>query len=83
MAWVSLATPVTLLAGENEPMSSGRAAYLTSFRSGASESMCPSPSWAITTTSATDSRHGSSLQSCSKGPMNTTGRCGAAMVSSR
>ena len=35
----------------------------------------PSRSSRIVTTSAIDSRHGSSLQWCSNGPMNTTGRC--------
>ena len=36
--------------------------------------MCPSGLSGIITTSAMDSRHGSSLLWCSKGPMNTTGR---------
>ena len=36
--------------------------------------MWPSASSRITTTSAMDSRHGSSLEWCSNGPMNTTGR---------
>ena len=37
-------------------------------------SMCPSASSGILTTSAIDSRQASSLEWCSKGPMNTTGR---------
>ena len=40
----------------------------------ASTSMCPSASSGMVTTSAIDSRHGSSLLWCSNGPMNTTGR---------
>ena len=40
--------------------------------------MWPPSSSPITTTSATDSRHGSSLEWCSYGPTNTTGRTAGA-----
>ncbi len=66
--------PVTLLAAENEPILSGRSWYACSCSSSSARSMCPSQSSPITTTSAIDSRHGSSLEWCSKGPMKTTGR---------
>jgi hypothetical protein len=66
--------PVTLLAAENEPIFSGRSAYSASSASSRARSMWPSASSGIVTTSAIDSRHGSSLLWCSKGPMNTTGR---------
>lgn len=71
MAWVSLTMPVTLLAAENEPMRGGRAPYLSSSRSSWAASMCPSASWGITTTSATDSRQGSSLERLPQPPPRT------------
>ena len=37
----------------------------------------------MTTTSAIDSRHGSSLEWCSNGPMKTTGRWSAGIASLR
>jgi len=43
--------------------------------------MWPSASSGITTTSAIDSRQGSSLEWCSNGPMNTTGRLSAGIWS--
>ena len=59
--WVSLTMPVTLLAALNEPITRGRSATRTSSDSRCMRSMCPSAfSW-IVTTSAIDSRHGSSL----------------------
>ena len=45
--------------------------------------MWPSASSPIVITSAIDSRHGSSLEWCSYGPMNTTGRAAAGMCSAR
>ncbi len=77
---MSLTIPVTLLAAENEPIFSGRSAYRTSSPARRSTSMCPSASCGMTTTSAIDSRHGSSLEWCSNGPMNTTGRSPGGIV---
>ena len=74
---VSLTMPVTLLAAENEPIRSGRSACAASSASSRSRSMWPSASSGMTTTSAIDSRQGSSLEWCSYGPMKTTGRCAA------
>ena len=50
-------------------------------RSRSSRSMWPSASSAISTTVAIDSRHGSSLEWCSYGPTNTTGRSPIGMCS--
>jgi hypothetical protein len=72
--------PVTLLAALNEPILTGRAAYSSRAATSAWTSTCPSASSGIVTTSAIDSRHGSSLLWCSKGPMKTTGRCCFGMV---
>ena len=74
MATVSETMPVTLEAAENEPILTGRSAYSSRALRSRSRSMWPSASCGIVTTSAIDSRHGSSLEWCSKGPMNTTGR---------
>ena len=70
----SLSTPVTFDAAENEPIFSGRSSC--SLRAASSRATSIRPSWSsgITTMSASDSRHGSSLLWCSYGPMNTTGR---------
>ena len=67
--------PVTFDAALNEPILSGRSAYAASSARSRATSMWPSASSGIVTTSAIDSRHGSSLLWCSNGPMNTTGRC--------
>jgi len=75
MPSTSVMIPVTLDAALNEPMSSGRSACATSSASRRAASMWPSASSGIVTTSAIDSRQGSSLLWCSYGPMNTTGRC--------
>jgi len=45
--------------------------------------MWPSGLSGMVMTSAMDSRQGSSLEWCSKGPMNTTGRWSAGMCSLR
>ena len=82
IATVSETMPVTLEAAENEPIFSGRSAYARSAARSASRSMWPSASCGITTTSAIDSRHGISLEWCSKGPMNTTGRSCSGMCRS-
>jgi hypothetical protein len=66
--------PVTFDAAENEPILSGRPWCAASCASSSARSMWPSASSPITTTSAIDSRHGSSFEWCSNGPMNTTGR---------
>ena len=78
---VLLTIPVTLRAAENEPIRSGRSACAASSASSRSRSMWPSASSGITTTSAIDSRQGSSLEWCSYGPMNTTGRRSGGTVS--
>ncbi len=65
MAAVSVMMPVTLEAAENEPILSGRSAWATSSASSRTRSMWPSASSGIVTTSAIDSRHGSSLEWCS------------------
>jgi hypothetical protein len=72
---VSVSAPVTLEAAENEPMRSGRSAWRRSSRSSWAVSARLLASCPMTTTSAIDSRQGSSLEWCSKGPMKTTGRC--------
>jgi hypothetical protein len=54
--------PVTLEAAEKLPIRNGRSAYAISCRSSAARSMYPSASSPIATTSASDSRHGSSLE---------------------
>jgi hypothetical protein len=61
-AEVSEMIPVTLEAAEKLPIRSGRSAYSTSLRSRSARSMWPSASSAISTTSAIDSRQGSSLE---------------------
>ena len=76
-AVVSVTIPVTFEAAENDPIRSGRSAWRTSSSSSRATSMCPSASSGITTTSAIDSRHGSSFEWCSNGPMKTTGRSSA------
>ncbi len=83
MRWVSLTMPVTLLAALNAPIFSGRSACRSSSAVSRETSMCPSASSGITTTSAIDSRHGSSLLWCSNGPMNTTGRSDTGMWEDR
>ncbi len=55
---VSDTMPVTLLAAENEPILSGRSAYVSSSAASWAWSMCPSASSRMVTTSAIDSRHG-------------------------
>ena len=65
MPAVSERMPVTLLAAENDPISSGRSACSSSRRRRRSWSMWPSASSAITTTSAIVSRQGTSLEWCS------------------
>ena len=74
---------MTLLAAENEPIFSGRSAYFSSSAASSAWSMWPSASSWIVTTSAIDSRQGSSLEWCSKGPMKTTGRSSAGITSVR
>ena len=74
IARTSLMTPVTFEAAENEPIFSGRSAWATSSASRRARSIRPSWSSGMTTTSASDSRQGSSLLWCSYGPMKTTGR---------
>ena len=81
MARVSETIPVTLEAAEKLPMRSGRPAWRPSSSSSWPRSMWPSASSRITTTSAIDSRQGSSLEWCSNGPVNTTGRSPAGMRS--
>ena len=66
--------PVTLEAALNDPSRSGRSAYRSSSARSWAWSMWPSRSSRIVTTSAIDSRQGSSLLWCSYGPMKTTGR---------
>ena len=75
--------PVTLLAAEKEPILSGRLSCTCSCCSSSARSMCPSQSSPITTTSAIDSRQGSSFEWCSNGPMNTTGRSSGGMCALR
>ena len=79
MAHVFERIPVTLEAAENDPIFSGRPAWRTSSASSAARSTWPSASSGMTTTSAMDSRHGSSLEWCSKGPTKTTGRSSGEM----
>jgi hypothetical protein len=74
MARVSDTIPVTLEAAEKLPMRSGRSAWPASSCSSWAWSIWPSASSWITTTSAIDSRQGSSLEWCSNGPVKTTGR---------
>ena len=71
---VLVTMPVTLDAAENDPIRSGRSAYSTSRSRSTSRSIRPSASSGMVTTSATHSRHGTSLLWCSNGPMKTTGR---------
>jgi hypothetical protein len=66
--------PVTFDAAEKLPILSRRAAWRSSSASSRPRSIRPSSSSPITTTSAIDSRHGSSFEWCSYGPRNTTGR---------
>ncbi len=72
---------MTFEAAENEPIFNGRSAYAASWTRRSSWSTPPSASCRIRTTSAIDSRHGSSLEWCSYGPMKTTGRSPAGMCS--
>ena len=65
MAAVSDTIPVTLEAAEKLPIFSGRSAYRSSSSSSWTRSISPSRSSWIVTTSAIDSRHGSSLLWCS------------------
>ena len=83
MPKVSETMPVTLLAAENEPILSGRSAYFSSSALSWAWSMWPSASSLMVTTSAIDSRQGSSLEWCSKGPMKTTGRSSSGICSLR
>jgi hypothetical protein len=71
--------PVTFEAAEKLPILSGRSAYFFSSCSRCASDTCPSESSSMTTTSAIDSRHGSSFEWCSNGPMNTTGRSASGM----
>ena len=82
-AAVSVTMPVTLDAAENDPISRGRPAYSVRLLSSASRSTCPSSSSGMTTTSAIVSRHEISLEWCSNGPTNTTGRSSGGMASRR
>ena len=54
--------PVTFEAAEKLPIFSGRAAWRASSRSRCAGSIYPSMSSSIVTTSAIDSRHGSSFE---------------------
>ena len=83
MPRVSVMIPVTLDAALNAPIFSGRSAYATSSASRRATSMWPSGSSGICTTSASDSRQGSSLLWCSNGPMKTTGRSAAGICAER
>ena len=65
MVVVSDLMPVTLEAAEKLPMSRGRSAWAISSASRRTVSMCPAASSEMTTTSAIDSRQGSSLEWCS------------------
>ena len=62
MAHVFDTMPVTFDAAENDPIFSDRSAYVVSSASSRSRSMWPSASSGMVTTSAIDSRHGSSLE---------------------
>ena len=73
MARVSERIPVTLDAAEKLPIRSGRCRYWMRFSSSRARLTCPSESSSITTTSVMDSRHDSSFEWCSNGPMKTTG----------
>ena len=75
--------PVTLDAALNEPIFSGRSAYSSSRARRSSRHTPPSASSRMVTTSAIDSRHGISLEWCSYGPMNTTGRWSRGIASLR
>jgi len=65
MADVFETMPVTLEAAEKLPIRSGRPSYRTSSSASCARSISPSRSSWIVTTSAIDSRHGSSLLWCS------------------
>ena len=78
---MSVTMPVTFDAAENAPISCGRSRCRSSSASSWTRSMWPSASSSMVTTSAIDSRHGSSLEWCSYGPMNTTGRSAAGICS--
>ena len=73
-ASTSVTIPVTFEAAEKLPIFSGRSAWRRAPARGASRSTPPVASSRIVTTSATDSRQGSSFEWCSYGPTNTTGR---------
>ena len=83
MARVSERIPVTFDAAENDPIRSRRSEVSSSARSRRARSMRPSASSPIVTTSAMDSRHGSSLLWCSYGPMKTSGRSSSGMCERR
>ena len=71
---------MTFDAAENDPIRSRRSEVSLERRAPArARSMRPSASSPIVTTSAMDSRHGSSLLWCSYGPMKTSGRSSAGM----
>ena len=65
---------MTFDAAEKLPIRSGRSRKRLSRARRSSVSMPPSRSSPMATTSAADSRHGSSLEWCSYGPTRTTGR---------
>ena len=65
MPAVSETMPVTLEAAEKDPIRSGRSAYFSSCTRSSSWSTPPSESSWMVTTSASDSRHGISLEWCS------------------
>ena len=70
---------MTFDAAEKLPIFTGRSAWAINARSSAARSIRPSWSSGTVTRSAIDSRHGSSFEWCSYGPMNTTGRSSAGM----
>jgi hypothetical protein len=65
IAALSETMPVTFEAAENEPILRGRAAYSCRRSRRTEREMWPSRSCGMTTTSAIDSRQGSSLEWCS------------------
>jgi hypothetical protein len=66
--------PVTFEAAEKQPTRSGRFRAASSRSRSSAASIPPRRSSPIATTSAPDSRQGSSLEWCSYGPTKTTGR---------
>ncbi|GAB3843069.1 hypothetical protein GCM10027610_054860 [Dactylosporangium cerinum] len=71
---MSVSTPLTLEPAENEPIRSGRSADRHNAVSNCAGSTRPDASAPIRTMSAVLSRQSSSLEWCSYGPTNTTGR---------